>query len=397
MNFTVLSLISSQIHSLSPLFANIPSIRMQSCRFSSCFNSVVYSNYIKPKYFIDFTSFSFILNTAVSVSSEYIEDKIYMKTLIEKGDKDRLEVKRCLFNKCVSKKEGGGIFVGSSTSDIIFLLSNTGFYQCKATVGDAFYSQTKESIISSSCITKCEKNAFFAKSKMTLNIMQVTITSSKLDTIIDSNKIEVSRINLSSNMNQFKVVSNFENVIISNSNFDKNSGSSSFIVFDSSVSRQSSFNGCNFINNKYSFLVSFRTSSLIFDRCAFIDDKSNRYSQEESNFVMNNCMYSDTQNEVNAKAMPKGLLNNPFFATRSTIMNDMGPTEECWNKMSGGGSSSNSNYSKSDSSKIGKFIGLTVLIGATIAFVAYYAIKYGRNYCKLSKRGDQTPLFYTGL
>lgn len=324
-----------------------------------------------------------------------IEDKVYKKTLIEKGGKDRLEVKRCLFNKCVSKKEGGGIYVGSSTtSEIIFLLSNTGFYQCKATAGDAFYSLTKESVISGSCIEKCEYNAFFAKSKTIVNIKQMTISNSKLDTSIDSNRIEISRINLTNNLNQFKVVSNLENSVISNSNFDRNSGSSSFISFDSSASRQSNLNGCNFIDNKYSFLVSFRTPSLTFDRCSFINDKTSKYSQEETNFVMNNCMYSEGQSEVNAKAMPKGLLNNPFFVTRSTIVNDLGSIVECWNKMSGGSSPSHSK-SSTESSKVGKILGLTVLIGGIIACIVYFAIKYGQNYCKNSKRGDTMPLFYT--
>lgn len=396
MNFTVLSFISAQMHNLSPLFTNVPSIHIQSCCFSSHFSTILYSNYIKPNYLIEFSSFSSILNTAITINSESIEENVYKKTLVEKGDKDRLEVRRCLFYKCVSKKEGGGIRVGSSTSDIFFILASTGFYQCKALSGDAFYSQTKESVISNICIKKCEKNAFIAKSKTIVNILQASITNSKLDTKIDSNRIEISRINLSSNTNSFNIASTFENSIISNSNFGENTGSS-FIVFDSSASRQSTITSCNFINNKYSYLVSFMTSSLTFDRCSFIDDKTSRYVKEDSSFIMNNCVYSEAQNEVNAKSMPKGLLNNPFFSSRSTIMNDIGSTYECWNKMPAGNSDNSQNYNNSSSSKVGKVIGIIIIVGGIVALIVFFAVRYGKNYCILSRRGDQTPLFYTGL
>ncbi|KAK8899873.1 hypothetical protein M9Y10_002196 [Tritrichomonas musculus] len=393
MNFTILSLISSQIHNPSPFFANTPSINMHSCFFSSHFSSILYSKNNIQKYIIDFTSFSFILDTALNFDSDSFEDKIYTKTLVEKGDKDKLEVKRCLFMKCVSKNKGGGIYVSSSSSEIFFLISNTGFYQCKASAGDAFYSQTKETIISNACIKKCEKNAFYAKSKVIVNVLQTTISDSKLDTEIDSNRIEISRINLSSNHNSFKIISNFDNTVISSSNFGNNQGSTYFISFETSASRQFNLNNCNFINNKYSSLVSFLSSSLTFDHCSFIDDHSSKFCREDSNYVMSNCMFSETQGEVMAKAMPKGLLNNPFYTSRTTVMNDIGSTAECWNKMSGNTNSD----SRSSSSRVGKIIGVIVLLGVIVGVVAFLLVKFGRNRCKIVKRGDQTPLFYTGL
>ncbi|OHS97744.1 hypothetical protein TRFO_35948 [Tritrichomonas foetus] len=384
-NLTIFALTSLQSFGHSSAFSGYQSIRMLSCGFSNHFTPILYSDFVKH-YIVKGSKFSNVLNSAIILDAE--EDKVYKKTLVDSGGSSRVEIKRCLFLKCTSSGEGGGIKIGNDNSETSFLISSTGFSQCKASVGDAFYSQTKDLSISSSCIDTSLNNAFYAKEKSLISLSQTTVSNSKLNVNMICLRAEISRINVSGSINQIKIKAAAENLVITNSNFGQNSGET-MLIFETPGSREILFHSCNFIQNRYEYLVSFQGAMCRFAECSLMSDQSSKYSREGNGFVMANCKFSESEVEVKNRIPLQGDYSGCTFNTQITINNDMGQTYQCWDKMSSDNSSSKS--------KAASITVSVIFVGIVIAVLVVGIVYFGKRRCKSSKLGDQIPLFYTGL
>lgn len=392
MNVTLLSLVAAGLHSFSPLFTNVPSMTINNCKFIYHYSSIIYSYKIPFKsYHIDHSLFNSILTTAINMDS--IEDKTYTQTLVDKGDLPQFDVRNSLFMKCVSESEGGGIRMGSEISETIFTILYTGFTQCKALNGDAFYSQTRELVLMASCIDLCPNTAVYAKAKSTVRFTQATITNSRLDSPLSSNILEITRSNISKNTNQLNLKSTAYNLIMSNINYLSNTGPMSLLLFDTPTATEIVLNGCNFVDNRYDYLLSYRCPAFRITECSFVDDHCTKYSAElpsSYSFILTNCKFSVTIEELQLKLPSNKILNGPQFNQRITVINDVGLTEQCWARVSSGSGSRKSSFAKYTFI----FIVFALIVGG-VGFLAYNFLK-GK--CKIPfTRQDQVPLFYTGL
>lgn len=339
MNFTIISLITAQSFGISPLFTGKPNLNTISSTFSHFFSPIFYSQNVR-EYNLHLSSFSFILSTAVVLSSEDQENKKFDKRFSDKGELSKVNIMNCLFLKCTSKENGGGIFIGSSTSITSFSLKSSGFYQCQSKSGDAFYSQTGSMSCQNCCIDKCSNSAFYASEKKFFEFVNNYISHSKLNSDINqspSNTI-FEYVNLTYNTDSIRISSTVESEqILSACEFNSNAGDCLFIISLPANILEFSIQYSNFKNNNFANSI-FDIKSKQYNRfqqCFFYEENSHYYARFPSNsqLRLDNCVFSGTESSEKAKFSSEPRFNDCNFVKSLTTNIVFSETKECWNKM----------------------------------------------------------------
>lgn len=340
MNLTILSLVTAQSFGISPLITGKANVNSIYSSFSHSFNSIFFSQNIKD-YNLKYNAFSFILSSAVVLSSEDQENKKFSKRYSDKGENTKVNIINCLFLKCTSKENGGGIFIGSPTSQTIFTLESSGFSGCQSKNGDAFYSQTKSMTCQNCCIDKCSNSAFYVNEEDKFNFQSNSISNSKLNSDIERspNFKTFEFINLSFNTDTIRISSTLESELtLSSCEFNSNAGDHLFII-SLQCNMFSIFNS-NFINNNFaSAIVNIKKNQIkILESCFFIEDLSKRYVtyDESSTYYqlrLTNCVFSGSNSQEKEKLPKKFTSVDCVYQKKYTATFAFSGTKECWNKM----------------------------------------------------------------
>ena len=337
MNFTILSLVTAQSFSISPLIAGRNNMRSISSTFSRSFSPIFFTQNLR-EYNLNYNHFSFILSSAVVLSSEDQENKKISKRFADNGELSKVKITYCLFLKCTSKENGGGIFIGSSSSITTFTLKSTGFFQCQSKKGDAFYSQTGSMSCQNCCINKCSNSAFYVNEKQSFDFQYNCITNSKLNSDIEQtpefNNFDF--VNLSYNTDAIKISSESDSeIVLASCEFNSNAGDSLFIVSSQNINtfsiQNSNFNNNDFINTIVNIKSKTYYNSL--SLCFFNEDNSKYYFQCSSTLRINKCVFSGTESKEKEKFPQTAKLSECTFVKILTTNIAFPATNECWNKM----------------------------------------------------------------
>ena len=374
MNLTLSKLFLISSLSYSPALCGVKQIQVFNCKFSNLFSSVLYSRNARFSV-IGHTKFSYILDTAIQISNDdspnYQNDKTFSSTLKDDGQFSKYTVTNCLFHKCESKENGGGIKIGNPASSTIFTLSNTGFSECKGAKGDAFYCETKRLEATSTCISLCPNNAFYfsgAQSELSLNNFFVSSSALNINSNID--RFELDYSNISKNSQGFEISATSSS--LDYCNFIQNEGKTML----SWISKNPPYlSYSNFIQNKYTLLLQF-TGRV--DKSSFIEDQSETISQAS---ITLSYSYFDLDEQAVKKKTSSNLISCNY-SSRVTATFDFSPTEGCWNKMP-----KTKEPTQINTTKIIPAIAVTILIiGMLFTFFKL---------CRRSGSTDQVPLIYT--
>lgn len=330
---------TAQTFSMSPLFTGRSQFNSISSSFSYSYASIFYFQNIR-ELSLNFNTFSFILSSAVYISSEDQENKRFNKRFSDSGELSKIKISNCLFLKCVSKENGGGIFIGSKTSDTDFTLQSTGFKQCQSKNGDAFYSETRSITCQSCCIDNCINSAFYANEKKTLNFQSNFISNSKLNSNIkQSPQFKFESVNLSFNTDSIHIttesVHDFE-VVITDCELNSNAGEDLFVVslpyaIDFSI-QNTIFQNNNFAHS----IVNVKDAPFIrLVECYFKEDNSKYYLlyPSRSTFQVRDCYFSDTETKEQSKFLTTFRCFGCKYDNSITTKIIFSDTHQCWNKM----------------------------------------------------------------
>ncbi|OHT17314.1 hypothetical protein TRFO_12453 [Tritrichomonas foetus] len=347
MNISLIALTVAGSFGRSPLIAgqslhsHFFDIKLISSAFSHSFSTILYSRQFSnfhDSILLDRSQFKNILDSAVKLRTddENVKDKTFSKTYSNDGKYSSLEVSQCLFLKCSSDKNGGGINIGSDKSETKLTISDTGFYQCKANgKGDAFYCQTGSITCKQSCIDECRNNAFFASENSDSLFDQFFISHSKLDSEISksANSLKLSNLNLSKNTGTIIISATCSQPTVEKCDFYMNVGDN-LLKFTGKYSTMEISN-CNFAKNSFTkSIISLGSNTcceLSFSH--FIDDLSATFTDQKT--TVTRCVFSESEEKVKEKFSQDSFINrftNEFEKTQ-TSTNKFAETGNCWNKI----------------------------------------------------------------
>lgn len=327
MNLTLVSLIANGILTRSPYFTRQNNFALISSSFTNSFSSILFSEHFS-RILIDNTKFSSILSTAISLSSVSQDNIKFTNTYVDKGEFTEVIIKHCLFYECKSNENGGGILIGSSTSETKFTLSSSGFYKCQSSKGDSFYSETKSLQFENCWIDESANSAFYAKERNSLTFKQIIISNSKLFSTADigSNNFKISNLNLSSNRETFSIISSGVDCEFCDISF--NTGNT---LFDLTVSQEFVLDYANLYQNNFQESIFNQKGRLLLSQCYFLNDLSKVYLKATSFTKISQSSFDQSEAQTKSKCPHAYLSDNTYNSTQTTLIT-YDNFDICWDK-----------------------------------------------------------------
>jgi hypothetical protein len=154
MNLTILSLRSAVSTSSSPFFNTHMRVNIEKSSFSRHFSSILRTS---NAFSLKMTKFSNMLDSAITLDAGQASynRKLFMNT--EKVKDEDCSIVQCNFYKCKSTGNGGAInFDCGKSCSYNIIISKSGFMECEAEQGGAFYIENGKITITEACFSQCK-------------------------------------------------------------------------------------------------------------------------------------------------------------------------------------------------------------------------------------------------